>query len=357
MDDRPKTVKFLKFDKIQVFNLFFFGILLFLVFQLLKILSPFLGAILIAGTLALVFYPIHIWMRRRLTSNSNLAAAFSTAAVLVTVVLPLLVFGWLLFKESREIYPRTNLWLSNISESGLDLKLPEQFRSIWHLNVEEIISSNLKNLQESIMKSGGTILKNIFFVFASFLVIIGTLFIFFRDGERLLHWLLDIIPLDNEHKYRIANQLYSTTIAVVRGFLMTAGVQGALGAIGYALADIPAPILFGVLTSFAALIPFVGTSLVWLPLSVAAMFIKGFPTGLFLLLWGALVVALLDNILRPILIGKKARLPIFLLFLGIFGGIRIYGPIGILMGPLLISCLLVFLQIYKEAKNLEQKPE
>jgi len=357
MEEPPKTLKLLKFDRIQVFNLFFFGILLFLVYQLLRILSPFLGALLIAGTLALVFYPVHFWIKSRVTSNNNLASVISTLTVLLTVVLPLLTFGWLLFQESKEIYPKTNLWLSHLSESGLDLQVPEALRSVWNLDARDIVLGNVKNLQEGIMKSGGTILKNIFFFFASFLVIIATLFVFFRDGERLLHWLIDLIPMDAEHKYRIANQLYITTIAVVRGFLLTAAVQGVTGATGYALAGVPAPILFGVLTSFAALVPFVGTSLIWVPLGIAFIFIQGLPTGLFILVWGALVVGLLDNIIRPILIGQKAKLPIFLLFLGIFGGLRVYGPIGILMGPLLISCLLVFLQIYKETKNLPQKPE
>jgi predicted PurR-regulated permease PerM len=235
--------------------------------------------------------------------------------------------------------------------------VPEGLRSIWNLDSGDVILGSINNLQENIMKSAGTIIKNIFFFFASFLVVIATLFVFFRDGERLLHWLIDIMPMDTEHKYRIASQLYITTIAVVRGFLLTAAVQGITGSVGYALAGVPAPILFGVLTSFAALIPFLGTSLIWLPLGVTFMFAKNFHTGLFILLWGAVVVGLLDNILRPILIGQKAKLPIFLLFLGIFGGLRVYGPIGIFMGPLLISCLLVFLQIYREAKNLEQKAE
>ena len=357
MEEQPKVVKFLKFDRIQVFNFFFFGILLFLVYQLLKILSPFLGALLIAGTLALIFYPVHLWIRARLTSNNNLAAAASTISVLLTVVLPLLVFGWLLFQESKEIYPKTNLWFSQFSQSGLDAQIPAALRSVWDLDVRDIVLGNVKNLQESIMRSGGTILKNIFFFLVSFLVIIATLFVFFRDGERLLHWLIDLIPMDAEHKYRIASQLYITAIAVVRGFLLTAAVQGIVGSIGYALAGVPAPILFGVLTSFAALIPFIGTSVIWLPLGIAFIFIKGLYTGLFILLWGALVVGLLDNILRPIFIGQKAKLPIFLLFLGIFGGLRVYGPIGIILGPLLISCLIVFLQIYKETKNLPQKAE
>jgi len=357
MENPPQTVKFLKFDKIQIFNFFFFGILLFLLYQLLRILSPFLGAILVAGTLALIFYPAHLWLTRRFAPRNNLAAAVSTGAVLLTVVLPLLVFGWLLFKESKEIYPKTNRLLSRFSQSALDFQVPEGLRSVWSLDAGDIVLGNIKNLQETIMKSAGTILKNIFFFLVSFMVIIATLFVFFRDGERLLHWMIDLMPMDTEYKYRIANQLYNTTIAVVRGILLTAAVQGLTGAIGYALAGAPAPILFGLLTSFAALIPFVGTSLIWLPLGVALIFVKGLSTGLFVILWGMIVVGLLDNVLRPILIGQRAKLPVFLLFLGIFGGLRVYGPIGIFMGPLLISCLIVFLQIYKETKNLQHKAE
>lgn len=357
MNDRPKTITFLKFDRVQIFNFFFFGILLFLLYQLLKILSPFLGAILAAGMLALVFYPAHVWIKRRVASGDNLAAALATVSVLLTVVLPLLVFGWLLFKESKDLYPRTNQWLSSLSRSSLESQVPEALRSVWNLDAGDIVLGGIKNLQENIVKSAGTILKNIFFFLASFMVVIAALFVFFRDGERLLHWLLDIIPMDTEHKYRIAGQLYITTIAIIRGLLLTAVIQGFMGMIGYSLAGIPAPILFGVLTTFSAMIPFVGTSLVWIPLGVASIFTKGLPTGVFILLWGALVIGLIDNIIRPILIGQKAKLPIFLLFLGIFGGLRIYGPIGLFLGPLLISCLIVFLQIYREAKNLEQKAE
>ncbi|HBB66357.1 MAG: hypothetical protein A2X28_02290 [Elusimicrobia bacterium GWA2_56_46] len=354
MENPPQTVKFLKFDKLQVFNFFFFGILLFLLYQLLRILSPFLGAILVAGTLALIFYPAHLWLARRFAPRNNLAAAVSTGAVLLTVVLPLLIFGWLLFKESKEIYPKTNQLLARFSQSALDFQIPEGLRSVWNLDAGDIVLGNIKNLQENIIKSAGTILKNIFFFLVSFMVVIAMLFVFFRDGERLLHWMIDLMPMDTEHKYRIANQLYNTTIAIVRGILLTAAVQGVTGAIGYALAGAPAPVLFGLLTSFAALIPFVGTSLIWLPLGTALIFVKSLSTGLFVILWGMIVVGLLDNVLRPVLIGQRAKLPVFLLFLGIFGGLRIYGPIGIFMGPLLISCLIVFLQIYRETKNLQK---
>lgn len=355
METGEKATKFLKFDRTQLFSFFFFGILLFLLYQLLRILSPFISAIMIAGALAIIFYPAHLWFKRKLNGNDNAAAVLTTGAAVLTVVLPLLVFGWLLFKESKAIYPQTTRWLTNISQAGIDQALPPQLRELWNIDVGDIILSNLKDIQETIMKSGGKLLRNIFFFIVNFLVMIVTLFVFFRDGERLLHWVIETLPMDREHKYRIADHLYITTIAVVRGILLTAVMQGLAATIGYLIARVPAPLFMGMLTSFAALVPFVGTSVVWIPLGIAMIYLKGFGTGLFVLLWGLLVVGLLDNILRPFLISRRAKLPVFLLFLGIIGGLKVYGPLGIFLGPLLISCVLVFLQIYRETRNLPKQ--
>lgn len=357
MNGNPPLPKLLRFDKAQLFNFFFFGILLFLLYQLLHILSPFTGAILVSATLALIFFPLNLWVRRRVVENRTFAAVVSTLTAVLTVVLPLLIFGWLLLRESRDLYPKTSQWLTTFSQRDLQVQLPETLKAYWDLDLGDIVTANLKTVQETITSSGTVLLRNIFFFLVSLVVMVITLFVFFRDGERFLHWLIDILPMDQEYKHRIANQLYLTTMAVVRGLLLTASFQGLVGALGYWLIGVPAPALFGVLTSFAALVPFVGTSLVWLPLSAAMFFWKGALTGLVTLLWGAIAVGLLDNILRPILIGKGAKLPVFLLFLGIFGGMKVYGPLGLLMGPLLISCVMVFLQIYRETKNLPHAGE
>ena len=348
--------KLLRFDKAQVFNLFFFGILLFLLYQLLHILSPFIGAILVSATFALIFFPLFTWVLGNIASNRTAAAALSTFTAVLTLALPLLIFGWLLMRESRDFYPKTNQLLTAFYETEIEARLPEGLRSYWDLDLGNMIAGNLKALQERMTRSAAGIAKNVFFFLINFVVMVATLFMFFRDGERFLHWLIDIIPMDQEYKSRIANHLYVTTMAVVRGLLLTAIIQGFTGALGYWLAGVKSPIFFGLLTTFAAVVPFVGTSLVWLPLSAGMYLFYGFKAGLFVLLWGALVVAMLDNFLRPILIGRGAKLPVFLLFLGIFGGMKVYGPIGLFLGPLLISCVIVFLQIYKEAKNVPHLP-
>jgi predicted PurR-regulated permease PerM len=352
MNGNNQQPRALRFDRAQVFSLFFFGILLFLLYQLLSILSPFFGALLVSSTLALIFHPFFLAVRRRLIENRDAAAAIATLTAVITVVLPLIMFGWLLISESRELYPKTGQLLENLSQKELTIQLPPNLKAYWDLDLGAVIAGNLKTLQGNIASSGAKLLKDLFFFLVSFAVMVITLFATFRDGERFLHWLIDILPMDQEYKHRVAHQLYNTTLAVVRGLLLTAMIQGLVGALGYWIAGVPAPALFGLLTSFAALVPFVGTSLVWLPLSVGMFFWKGFKVGLVVLLWGALVVGLLDNVLRPVLIGRNAKLPVFLLFLGIFGGMRVYGPLGLFLGPLLISCVIVFLQIYKENKNL-----
>ncbi|MCX5786152.1 MAG: AI-2E family transporter [Elusimicrobia bacterium] len=351
MDIEPKLRKLLKFDHPQIFSFFFFGILLFLLYQLLRVLSPFAGAIILAAMTTLIFYPLHLWINKRLIKNRTAAAAVSTLTAVITVILPLLFFGWLVMREARHLYPQTTQWLSNLSQNGIELSLPPQLRSFGDIDLQDIVDSNIQNLRENIMNSSGKLLKNIFFFAVNFIVLIAMLFVFFKDGEHFLHWLIDIIPMDRDSKHRVANQLYITTIAVVRGILLTAAIQGLTATVGYHLAGVASPTVLGMLTGFAALIPFVGTSLVWLPLGLFFVFYKSFNTGIFILAWGGLVVGLLDNFLRPILIGKEAKLPIFLLFLGIFGGIKVYGPLGIFLGPLLISCVIVFLQIYKETKK------
>lgn len=356
MTQNPPAPKLLRFDKAQLFLVFFFGILLFLLYQLLHILSPFIGALVVAAAFAIIFFPVHVWIRKRVISNRSAAATVSTAAAVLMLALPLLVFGWLLVAESRALYPKTNQWLSAISQQDLEITLPDKIKAYIDIDVNEIMTGAIKNLQEKITRSGAGLLKNLFFFFVNFGVMVFSLFALFRDGERFLNWLIDIIPMDQEYKHRIANQLYVTTMAVVRGLLLTAAIQGFIGAFGYWLAGVKSPALFGLLTAFAALVPFVGTTLVWVPLSVAMYYISGFKTGLFLALWGGLVVGLTDNFLRPVLIGKGAKLPVFLLFLGIIGGMKVYGPLGLFLGPLLISCVIVFLQIYKEAKNLPHLP-
>lgn len=349
-------IKFLKLDKAQIFNLFFLGILLFFIYQLAKILSPFSAPLLISTMLTITFYPIHLWVKKKISKNKSSSALISTSLVIITVIIPIIMLGWLLFIETKSIYPKTNAWIANIPKMELSSISPKLEKLKPYLNVDarDLIKKNLGPIQQKIIKSGGTILKNILFIFINLAVITLTLFFFFRDGDKWLSWIIDMAPMDREHKHKIARRLYITILAIVKGFILTAAIQGLIAIIGYSIAGVPSPILMGVLTSVAALIPFGGTTLVWAPIAIVMFVTTSQGAGLFVFLWGAFVIGLADNFLRPIFIGKKTKLPVLLLFLGLFGGLIVYGPIGLILGPLLISCLIVLLEIYRQETYLQK---
>lgn len=359
MDDQNGDLKkkFFKLDKGLVFGVFFSALTLFLLWQLLKLIQPFIGALLVSATLTVVFFPMHAWIRRRIIGDRTAAAAVSTLTVLLTVIAPLLLFGWLLFKESRDLYPKTREWVETLSVEEIESRLPERVRGFIDADTKTSVLKNFENLQERIARSGGKVLRNIAFFLLDLFVMVFTLFFFFRDGARFMQWLIDVIPMDYDHKHRLASQLYTTIIAVVRGIIFTAFVQGVVAAVGFTIAGTPAPILAGLLTFLAGLIPIGGTSLVWLPMALYMYFFQDPAWGIFVLLWGLLIVGLIDNFLRPMLIGRETKLPFFLLFLGIFGGMRVYGPIGLFLGPILVACVVAVLQIYRqEARSFISRP-
>jgi len=211
-----------------------------------------------------------------------------------------------------------------------------------------VVFGNLHALGEQLAHSGGKLARNLAFFVMDFVVLLLTLFMFFRDGEKMSSRIIELAPMDMKHKRMIAQRLYETIVAVVRGVLLTAAIQGSLAAMGYAVAGVRMPIFLGIATGVAALLPFGGSALVWAPVSVYVFLSHGTGWGIFLFLWGLIMVAWLDNLFRPFLIGTQARLPIALLLLALLGGLRSYGLRGLLLGPLLVACVIAFVQIYRQ---------
>lgn len=343
-------------DRGALFKYFFFAVFLLLLYQLFLLITPFLTALLGAATLALAFHPAHVQLSKRIKMEGNSAALASTLSVIAIVVLPVVLLGWLLVREAAQLAPAAQKILEGIQVAQLS-SLPESLpgplqeparmvlQSVSQANLEDLIVRNVKQLGTRITTFGTAVAKNaLFFLFN--LAILGlALFYAFRDGAKLLRWTLLLIPMPPSHKQRILQRLYQTFQAIVVGALTTASIQGILATFGYWLAGFKLPFLLGVLTTLSALFP--GSFLVTVPVALY-VFTYDKIWGLFLLAWGLGVVGTVDNILKPILIGSRARLPILLLFFGIFGAVRVYGFFGLILGPLLITCVLAFVQIYRE---------
>ena len=169
----------------------------------------------------------------------------------------------------------------------------------------------------------------------------------FRDGERFLKWLYQIVPMPLEHVEEIGMRIYQTINAVISGALLTSCAQALLAIVGYLIAGVPLAIFFGVLTGICGMIPVVGAGLIWVPISLfVSLDEPGW--GLFIALWSFFLVSMIDNFLKPLLIGSQARMPILLVFCAIIGGLNVYGFTGVIIGPILVAMLLAFIGIYRD---------
>lgn len=348
----------------RVFRWFFFSVFAFLIWQLLLILSLFADAIIWASSLALVCYPVHKLLQRALPAREGLAAALSTLAVLLLVLVPTLFVLGVVVQQSAELYPTVRGWIAafQISDSALpDRLLPAFLQEYWdrvsdfaghsavfaQFDLQEFMLGNINAASAKIANFGAVMARNILIANLNLLLILVLLFFCFRDGERFLHWLFDTVPMPVAHAQSIALRIYETVTAVIRGALLTAAFQGMLATIGYLIAGVPLAVFFGVVTGFAAMIPVVGAGLVWAPIGVF-IFMKSPGWGIFVFAWGFFLVSLVDNVLKPVLIGSQARMPILLIFCGIIGGANVYGVTGLIIGPIVIASLLAFVTLYRD---------
>lgn len=346
-----------------VFRLFFFGVFTFLLWQLLLILSLFADAIVWAGSLTLVFVPVYRFLQQRLPTRRNLVAAVSTLGVLLLVMLPLLFMTWVVVQQSAELYPTVNNWLTELNEEGSTsvINLLPDFMQVWlqridaymaqnsylsQFNFEEFLLSHVDTISLQIADFGAATARNILLGFINILLILFIMYFCFRDGERFLQWLYGIVPMADDHVEAVAKRVYQIINAVISGALLTAGVQGFIAMLGYIIAGVPLAIFFGVLTGLAGMIPVVGAGLIWVPIG-SFIFLEDPFWGIFIFIWGAIVSAL-DNFIKPLLIGGKAKMPILLVFCAIIGGMNVYGITGVIMGPIVVAVLLAFLTIYRD---------
>ena len=352
-------------ERQRIFRWFFFGAFAFLIYQLLLILSLFSDVIIWAGSLTLVFLPVNKFLQTHLPNRENTTAAISTLGVLLLILVPILILSLVVVQQSAQLYPTVNEWISvfQTSETASPVSiLPGFLQGYWmqisefvkqaaasfNFDLEGFMLSNVDAVSLMIANFGTAMARNILLGLLNLLLILILMFFCFRDGERFLQWLFKMVPMSTVQVKSVTLRIFQTVNAVIRGALFTAAVQGVLAMIGYLIAGVPLALFFGVITGFAAMIPVVGAALIWGPIAVF-VFMESPGFGIFVGLWGFFVISLVDNLIKPIFIGSKARMPILLIFCGIIGGINIYGITGVIIGPILIAVLLAFISIYRES--------
>lgn len=324
-----------------ILNIIVSVVILFLIYGFIVFVSPFLLSIFLSIVFTVVFYPIYK-LYRKLKINDSIASFLSTISVLFIFIVPILSFGWLLFKEARHIYPAIVEHYNNMDLSKV--KLPG-FVPFSVYDIKEILTVNINEIQKQIVKIGGSVIKNIFLLFVNLSVMFISMFFFFRDGEKILDYFINIIPVSNENIEKILKRFEVSVNSVFRGIILTAFIQGLVAMFGFYIAGLSSPALLGLFVMISALIPFLGTSLVTIPIILYCYFTKTMGVTIFIIIWGFFVVGLVDNFIRPILIGNFAKMPIGLVFLGIVSGVKTFGPVGFIIGPIFIAVFMTIIEI------------
>ncbi len=333
-------------------------------FALFSMLAPIAGPIAWALTLAFLLAPLQRRLTRRFGHRPGAAAGVITLLTPVVLLLPLTSLGVMFVRQVDTLVDRVRSRPSLLRGSLLQqveswpLVGPgaRWLRENLAISTEQLVESMTSAAQSAVRglasAGGGVVLGAVGTVFG-FFVMLFILFFLLRDGHAMRDRAVRLIPLDVQRRDEIIALVANTTRAVVYGTGLTALAQGALVGIGFAIADLPSPIVFGVLAAICALLPAGGAAIVWAPGAIWLFANGQWGWGVFMLVWGA-VVSVSDNLIRPIAIRTHAEVSTLAVFVGVVGGVAAFGTIGVIAGPVLLT-LIVSLLGYVET-SLQATP-
>ncbi len=329
-------------------------------YALLRIFTPFFGAMAWAAFLAFLLFPLNVRWRRRLRGK-ELTAAVLTVLAPITILLPLsalsIDFVTQISDLVRKLQQAAAQWdiktLSDLQQFPWIARANAWLQAHTGISAAQVQSWLVSGAQHVLQGAAG--FSGSFFLGAldslfSFAVMLILLFFFLQDGNVMMARARNLIPLDESRKDRLFQQLSDVTRAIVIGTSLTALLQGVLIGAGFAIAGLPSPVVFAVLAALLSMLPVGGSALVWAPASMW-LFVDGrWGYAIFMLAWG-LLLAGVDNVARPLLISGRARISALAVFVGVLGGIPAFGAIGIIAGPVVLSLVLALIEFAEETTS------
>ncbi|MGV3742664.1 MAG: AI-2E family transporter [Burkholderiaceae bacterium] len=310
------------------------------------ILMPFYGAVFWAAVLAILFAPFQRWLLRRNNQRHNSAALMTLLLCLLLVILPITLISMSLVQEASQIVAKVrsgeidfSLYFKQMVDSlpQAMVRILERFDLLDFESLQERLSSSTLQASQFIATRAVTIGQNTFNFAVSFFVMLYLLFFLLRDGQDLASRIRDALPLSATHKRYLFSKFTTVIRATVKGNIVVAAVQGALGGLIFWFLGIHGALLWGVLMAFLSLLPAVGAALVWLPVAVYFLLSGQVWQGVVLVLFGVLVIGLVDNVLRPILVGKDTKMPDYIVLISTLGGMALFGLNGFVIGPVIAA--------------------
>jgi len=339
------------------------GLILFLTLitlGLMLVVSSFAGALLWAVLAAILFQSLFQWLLKRWPGRRNQAAAATLLIILFAVIIPALAIAGMVVDQSAGVYAKVQSgqidfatyfqqvhdalpqWVQRpLDRSGLGSFDRAQAR------IAEGFRSSFRSIAAQALSIG----RNAAAFLLAFGVGLYVTYFLLRDGETLAPALRDALPLDRDVADRLLGKLVSVVRATIKGSVVVALVQGALGAITFWIVGLPAALLWGLLMALVALLPAVGPALVWVPVAIYLLATGAVWQGVVVVVSGVAVIGLADNILRPMLVGRDTGIPDWLVLVTTLGGIEVAGLSGIVVGPLVAALFLAGWQVLTEQRE------
>lgn len=345
----------MKFDHIQQFV--FFGLLLATSVMFLWMIGKYLLPVFWALVIAIVFYPFYLRVEKMLAGRATIASLLSILAVVILVVTPIALVGGLVVQESLGLYQRIS---QNNTENGIGFieragEVASYFESygVSQSDVEDRLREWVASISQVVASSMVSVSQFTFAFVLNIFIMLYMLFFFFKDGRSLHKTLIHYLPLGDKYEERLFTRFSETTRAVVKGTLAIAILQGVIGGITFALAGVSAPVLWGVLMTLFAIIPAIGPAIVWLPAGIILILTGDLIPGISILVVGVLLVSIVDEFLRPILVGRGAKMPDAIVLLATLGGLTAFGISGFVVGPIIAAFFLSLWVMFEEKYRTE----
>jgi predicted PurR-regulated permease PerM len=341
-------------------NAFFFSLLLAASLAFLAMMMPFFQPILWAVTLAVLFQPVHERLVQHSPQHQNRSALLTLLLILLAVIAPSLFIFTAVASESLGLYEAISSGKIDVSYFiyWLQEKLPviNTITEQLGFNLEELKA----NISSSVLSSGQWFAAHLFTFGQNtmrftlfFFLMLYLLFFFLRDGKQLVNTIVTVLPIGDDNERYLMNKFAEVSKATIKGTLAVGMVQGAIGGITFALLGIQSALLWGVAMAILSVLPAIGSALIWIP---AALFL--FANGmlikaLILILVGAFIIGSVDNILRPILVGRETKMPDYLILLSTMGGIALMGVSGFVLGPVIAAFFLAVWAMFAREFNAD----
>ena len=345
---------------------FFFTLLLLLGFlltfyMLYGVFAPFLNSLMAAGMIALVFFPLYERILKETGQRANVAALLMCFFLTFFVLLPTVILSMLVFQQITESAETINSTVEGISFERV-VNHPRVTAALAYIG--RFINLETLSLKEQLMRAAEQVsqfmlaLSTGFFLLFSNLLMTAllveiNLFFLFRDGKRFVSYVQTLLPLSHDTQNMLGRRIYEIVQTSVIGSFATAATNGLMGGIIFAVMGLSAPILWGVLMAILSFLPLVGPLLIWGPTAIYLMFTGYFFSGLIMIIWCSItMLGFADYMVRPLLMNRisseETQLHPLVLFLSVFGGIQVYGILGLVMGPLIVVVALTSLEIYRQ---------